>query len=268
MHLKDLLKLIEEIAPHQLSEPWDNSGLQIGSHDKNINVIYFSLDPTLDNVKKAALQKADLLITHHPLIFRPISNIKTDEYPGNVIKEAIEQDISIVSIHTNLDSAINGINYILANKLSLIELEVLKESELSKDTGLGIIGNLAEPVILKDFIIQVKEIFGLSYLRLVKSDNNLDKLIKRIAVVGGSGGSLIQNAIQKGAELMITGDIGYHDALKAIFNGLILIDVGHFPSEKVAFNKFAEYLSDKIKERGFEIEVYIDKEERNPFEIK
>ena len=257
--------MMEEIAPHRLAERWDNPGLQIGSLNQVIKSIYFSLDPTVDSIKRAASKKVDLLVTHHPLIFRPISKLDIADYPAKVIKEAIENRISIVSFHTNLDSSKEGINAILAELLSLNRVSVLRE--LEEDVGLGRIGYLKNAMPLKDFLISLKEIFEIQKIRIVCKKEDLDKPIKKIAVVGGSGRDLIPDAIEKGADVMITGDIGYHDALNALFNGLILVDAGHFCLEKKAFNIFARQFSEKIIKNGFEVDIIIDKEEKDPFMI-
>ncbi len=258
---------MEEIAPHNISEAWDNPGLQVGAQDQVIKKIYFALDPTLENLQKAISCGADLLFTHHPLIFRPISHINPEEYPGHVIEKAIKNGISIVCMHTNLDAALNGINTILAELLSLRDVEVLKESETIKGVGIGRIGNLKQATKLLDFINLLKETLFVEKLKIVCNETDFNKSIKRVAVIGGSGSSLLPYAIQKKAEVVVTGDVGYHDALNAIFNGIILIDAGHFSSEKVPFALFATQFSERLKSKGFDIEVIIDKEESDPFRI-
>ncbi len=258
---------MEEIAPHEIAEPWDNPGLQIGALNQPIKKIYFALDPTLENIQKAVSCNADLLFTHHPLIFRPISCVNTGEYPGHVIEKAIKNNISIVCMHTNLDAAPDGINKILMDLLSLSNVEVLKESETIKEAGIGRVGNLKEPIKLLDFINFLKKTFFMDKIRVVCNETDFNKPIKRVAIIGGSGSSLLPYAIQKKAEVVVTGDIGYHDALNAIFNDIILIDVGHFSSEKIPFVLFANRFSERLKAKGFDIEVVIDKEELDPFRI-
>ncbi len=267
LRLKDVLELMEEIAPHEIAESWDNPGLQIGALNQAIKKIYFALDPTLKNIEKAVSCNADLLFTHHPLIFRPISCINIEEYPGHVIEKAIKNDISIVCMHTNLDAALDGINKILIDLLDLSNVEVLKESETIKEAGIGRIGKLKDPMKLLDFINFLKRIFFIDKVRVVCNKTDFNKAIKRVAIIGGSGSSLLPYAIQKKAEVVVTGDIGYHDALNAIFNGIILIDIGHFSSEKIPFVLFANQFSERLKAKGFDIEVVIDKEELDPFRI-
>ena len=267
LSLKDVLELMEEIAPHEIAESWDNPGLQVGALNQTIKKIYFALDPTLDNIQKAISCKADLLFTHHPLILRPIRCINLQEYPGQVIEKAIKNGVSIVCMHTNLDSATDGINTILTELLPLNDVEILKESETVKGVGLGRIGNLKENMTLLDLINLFKKIFSIDKVRVVCNETDFNRPIKRIAIIGGSGGSLLSYAFQKKAELVVTGDVGYHDALNAISNGIILIDVGHFSSEKVPFVLFAKQFSERLKAKGFDIEVVIDEKESEPFTI-
>ena len=257
--------MIEEIAPHELAESWDNPGLQVGALDQKIKIIFFSLDPTIQSLQSAIKYKADLLLTHHPLIFRPISKIDFSFYPGDVVNGAIKNGISIVSAHTNLDSAPGGLNDILAEMLDLKEVEVLKKNEVMNEAGLGRIGRLDENIRLRDLLEHIKRIFDLKNIRVVS--DTLEKQINKIAVVSGSGGSLITFAAQKGADVLITGDISYHDALNALSYGLILIDAGHFYTENVAFKKFSEKFKNILENKGFDAEIIFDNNKYDPFYI-
>ena len=148
--LKEVIDILDEIAPFALAEEWDNSGLQVGSRNQTVKKILVALDPTFEAVCRASSTGAQLLITHHPLLFRAVSCIDLNTYPGNVISEAIKNDVAIVAAHTNLDSAKTGINYHLAGKIGLVDVEVLEPKELLGEGGygLGVVGNLPEPVDL------------------------------------------------------------------------------------------------------------------------
>ncbi len=263
LYLKDILELIEEIAPHELSEPWDNPGLQVGAPRQQIKTIYFALDPTFNSIQKAIKYDADLIITHHPLIFRSISRLSPDTYPGNVIKEALGHNISIVSIHTNLDAAPGGIKDIVGEMRGREGTEVLKGVPGVEAAGLGRIGNLSRRMGLRDFLEWAKGIFGLSKIRVVC--DSLDRDVGKVAVLGGSGGSLVSIAAQKEADVFITGDIGYHDALNALSHGLVLVDAGHFSTEDPAYRIFGKKFGSMLRDRGFEVEVLLDHEESDPF---
>ena len=135
--VKDFLSLLEEIAPIRLAEPWDNPGLQVGSYSQKITKIFLALDPTLKSLRLARKRNAQLMLTHHPLIFEPLFRLDISAFPGNVILEAAKGGISVVTAHTNFDVARGGINDILADILDLRNVEVLKEMAEMDGTGLG-----------------------------------------------------------------------------------------------------------------------------------
>ena len=263
--LKDILDLLEEIAPSGLAEEWDNPGLQVGIRSREVGRIFVSLDPTLNAVKEAVKEKAQLLLTHHPLIFHPLSRLDGDLYPGNVIVEALRHGIAIIAAHTNLDVAQGGINDMLAHAFRLKDVEVLQdvEGDPGRDAGLGRIGNIPEPMSLSEMLDAVKSILGAKGLRVVGSK---DLKIRRVAIVGGSGGGMVPTASEKGADLLITGDVGHHDALEADSRGLSLIDAGHFYTEKEGLALFAERLKGLVAERGWRVEVVIHRDEKNPLQ--
>jgi dinuclear metal center YbgI/SA1388 family protein len=257
------LDMLESVAPARWAEAWDNPGLQIGSPDQEIKKIFSSLDPTLKALMSASRAHAQLLFTHHPLIFKPLTRLQTDAFPGNVITEAARQEIAIVAAHTNLDVAPGGINDILADLLGLTNVEILKPGD-ADGVGLGRIGDLPDPVDLPAVARVVKKILGTPNIRAVGKQS---ALIRRLAVVGGSGGSLVSLACEKGADLLMTGDVGHHLALEAEALGIAIIDGGHFHSEKTAFNVFAGTLQPLLQSKGWEIEVQTDEGEVDPIWI-
>ena len=263
--LKDILDLLEEIAPSRLAEEWDNPGLQVGIQSQEVSRIFVSLDPTLPAVEEAVKQKVQLLLTHHPLIFHPLSRLDRDLYPGNVIFEALRHGIAIVSVHTNLDATRGGINDMLAQVFQLKDVEVLQiaEGDSDRDVGLGRIGDIREPRSLSEMLDAIKSGLGAKGIRVVGSK---DLVIRRVAVVGGSGGGMVATASEKGADLLITGDVGHHDALEAESRGLALIDAGHFYTEKAALALFANRLKGLVEERRWQVEVVIHRNEKNPLD--
>jgi dinuclear metal center YbgI/SA1388 family protein len=257
----DFLALIERIAPMKLAEPWDNPGLQIGDSGQKITKIFSSLDPTLDALMTASKINAQVLFTHHPLIFKSVSHIEINTYPGQILARAACGNISVVTAHTNLDVAKDGINHILANLMGLQNVEVLQPHPKEPGVGLGRVGDLPEATNLFILANNVKRMLGADHIRLVgqKADP-----IRRIAVVGGSGGSLISSAARSGADVLITGDVGHHAALEAKTLGIALIDGGHFHTEKTAFNIFCENLEEFFKKEGWEVGVETDSIQMNP----
>ena len=263
--LNNLLDLLEETAPSHTAEDCDNPGLQVGTHAQEIRKVFFALDPTLRAVKEAAKEKAQLLLTHHPLIFQPLSRINREVYPGSVIFEAFKNNISIVAAHTNLDVTQGGINDMLAQLFHLKDVEVLQtlEGVTGHEVGLGRIGNVKESMSLSAMIELVQSVLGAKGIRVVGSKN---LKIRRLALVGGSGGGMIPTASERGADLLITGDVGHHDALEAHARGLAVIDGGHFYTEKAALALFANRFKGLLEERGWEVDVAIYKDEKNPLQ--
>jgi len=259
--LKDFLVLLETIAPARLAEPWDNSGLQVGSLSQKIRKVFTSLDPTLNALISASEANAQLLFTHHPLIFKPLSRLDINSFPGDVVAEAAKRGVSIVAAHTNLDAAQGGINDILADLMGLRNVEVLKNADEMDGVGLGRIGDLPGSTRLSAVARDVKKVLGTQNIKMV---GQRDALIHRLAVVGGSGGSLLSLAYEKGADLLLTGDVGHHVALEAKSLGMALIDGGHFHTEKVAFRVFVKNLNKILKAKGWDVTFEIDKNETDP----
>ena len=227
--LEDFLGLLERIAPTRLAEPWDNPGLQIGDSGQKIKKIFSSLDPTLDALMNASKTDAQVLFTHHPLIFKSVSHIEINTYPGDILALAARKNISVVTAHTNLDVAEGGINDILANLMGLENIQILQPHRDVPGVGLGRVGDLPEATDLFSLAKTVKKRLGADRLRLVGQTADP---VRRIAVVGGSGAGLASFAAKTGADVLITGDIGHHAALEAKTLGIALIDGGAFPYGK------------------------------------
>ncbi|MFC1839017.1 Nif3-like dinuclear metal center hexameric protein [Thermodesulfobacteriota bacterium] len=261
--IETILKVLDEEFPLTLAEEWDNSGLQVAADKQIIKKILVALDPSPNAVSKAASIDARLLITHHPLIFKAISCIDSKVYPGNVIKEAIKNDVSIIAFHTNLDSARGGFNDILAETLDLDNIDVLgaKENVSGDSFGPGRIGDLPGAVEFSSYVKRVKELFKAKYLKVSGPD---DALIKRVAIVGGSGGDMIPEAAKEGADLLITGDIGHHDALNAESCGINIIDAGHFNTERTALGVFIKKMEEIFNNNNMDVTMEIYNEEINP----
>jgi dinuclear metal center YbgI/SA1388 family protein len=254
--VKDIVDTLERVAPAAAAEDWDNPGLQVGNPSAGVRKILISLDPTLDAVKEASRKDAALLLTHHPLIFPSLSCLNAEIYPGNVISEACKNEISILAAHTNLDVARGGINDMLASLFQLREAAVLQPR-----SGLGRIGDLPEPCRLFSLVEAIKDLLGSGIVRV---SGMRDKWVRRVAVVGGSGGSLVSTASAMGADVLVTGDVGHHDALLAETLGLALVDAGHFHTEKSAFGLFADRFKAFLTEEGWDVLVEEYQGQRNP----
>jgi dinuclear metal center YbgI/SA1388 family protein len=218
--------------------------------------ILTSLDPTLGALREACRRDAQLILTHHPLIFPSLSCLNTRVYPGNVISEACKNEISLLAAHTNLDVAQGGINDLLASLFQLNDVAVLQPRN-----GLGRIGNLPKPCRLSSLIETIKDLLGSGMVRLSGTG---EKTIQRVAFVGGSGGSLVRTASSMGAHVLVTGDVSHHDALLAETLGLALVDAGHFHTEKTAFGLFADRFKALLTQEGWDVLVEEYQGQRDP----
>ncbi len=261
VEIRHFLDLLESIAPAALAESWDNPGLQVGMPEAEVDHVFVALDPTLNAAQAAAKAGAQILFTHHPLIFHPVARVDATSFPGDVIFEAFKGGISIISAHTNLDSAQGGINDMLAELLGLENVSVLSPATDSAQAGLGRVGNLPAPAPLEGFAREVGRHLGIDNLKRVGDKN---RRIHRVAVVGGSGGSLVMRAHEAGADLLLTGDVGHHAALEAASLGLALLDGGHFRTEKAAFTLFTKKLAQRCAAKGWPVEFSVYEDEADP----
>lgn len=354
---KDIITLMEEEFPLHLAESWDNSGLQIGSNDKKVERILIALDLDSFVLKQALNQQVDMIITHHPLFFKPIKNINYASPLGKMIKTLVSTDITIYAAHTNLDAAERGLNQALAEKLGLVNIEPLYPA--SRDAlfklvvyvpashleevraaictaGAGCIGKYAdcsfrtrgtgtfrpgqntnpfigktgeleevdefrlETVIyeqdlkqvlnsmhqahpyeevaydlyrlenegrmfspgrkgylvqdmnLRDYAHQVKDLLAVKSLRAV---GNLDGMVKNVAVISGSGASLMNRVVNQNIDLLVTGDLKYHEAKDAEAAGLKVIDAGHQGTEAIVVPLLIDYLNPKLADQNLQVKL-------------
>ena len=222
--VKDVMAVIEEFAPLALQEKWDNSGLCIGSPDDKVSSVLLGLDCTPELVDEAIACGADMIVTHHPLIFSGLKKISAEDLVGEAVVKAIRAGISVYAAHTSADKVIAGVSGAMAARLGLKNVRILDED--GEGTGLGVVGNLPEPMTAQDALELVKERFA---LKVVKSSKPVGCKIERVAMCGGSGGSLIGAARAAGAQLYISGDISYHNFFTP--EGFMIMDIGHYESE-------------------------------------
>ncbi|MBF0710162.1 MULTISPECIES: Nif3-like dinuclear metal center hexameric protein [unclassified Gemella] len=256
----DIYIYIKELANENLAESWDNVGLLLGDRNKNVEKIMLCLDVTTSVVKEAIENNIDLIVSHHPLIFKSIKDLEYGYFKNDIIRDLIKSDIAVISVHTNLDSAKLGLNYYLAKNLLLENLSVLVPNKSYPDEGLGRIGMLREGMLLDDFINFTKERLNINFVRLVRSNN---KKIKKVAILGGSGASFINNLPQD-IDIYLTGDVGYHEAIDALECNINILDIGHY-AEKISKNLLKEYLENLEISPNYEI--LLSNSERDPFEL-
>ena len=267
----DIIKVMETMAPLRLAEEWDNVGLQVGQLDWPVRSIWVALDPLYDVVDGACRNGVDLLITHHPLIFSPLRCINFDTPVGSVIQAAAGHKLAIFAAHTNFDSAADGINDVLAFRIGLEDLTVLKrgdhpgEDSATDDMqkqGLGRVGELKETMELLPFALSIKEKLGLKYIKFAGKP---DLPVRRAAVCSGSGSSLMKDFYSSGAQVFISGDLRYHDAREVEALNLGLIDMGHFASEYLMVEVLAKRLDKILAADGKDIKVEACRLENDPF---
>ena len=224
MKVKDIAACIEEFAPLSLQEEWDNSGLSIGSPEDEVRAVLVGFDCTPELIDEAVETGADMVITHHPLIFRGLKKIDGNDPVTRAVIKAIRSGVAVYAAHTNADKVPDGVSGAMASRLGLLDTCILDED--GDGTGLGIVGNLPEALPAGEAVKMVKEKFGLDHARCSLPCSSP---VKRIAVCGGSGSSLIGAAVKSGAQLYVTGDVSYHNYF--IDGDFMIMDIGHFESE-------------------------------------
>lgn len=364
--ISDIIEIVDKLAPFGYAEDWDNSGLQVGDPAAKVSRIMISLDPVPEAIEAAINQGCQLLLTHHPLIFRPLKSINASDPIGHLITLSLKNNLSIISLHTNYDIAPKGLNDILAERIGLkstIPLSVtgwgelvklvvfvpegheekvtealfrfsgfignysdcsfqtpgtgtfkpltgadpfigkvgfreyvresrievlLRREDLSAAVsamvaahpyeepaydlyplenkgecrGLGRVGELESEISLDELAMSLKKKLSPPGLRIV---GNPGRLVKRVAVCGGSGASFVRDAARHGADVLITGDVKYHDARDAQMLGVALIDLGHFASEKMMVDGLAAALVEEFAKEAFSVEILVSDSETDPF---
>lgn len=250
VNVADIIKIMEEIAPPAMAENWDNVGLMLGRRCKAVKKLLLALDITGEVVQQAIAQKADMIITHHPLIFRGLKRVTDNEWQQELLLTLAEKGIAVYSAHTNLDCVSSGVNDVLAKKLHLDNVDVL-----DSDNGLGRIG-IVPACSLQEFAAMVKKILRADYVAV----GDAGKQVHKVAVCGGAGSDLISLALLCGADTLITGDIKYHEAQQAVFSGLNVIDAGHQPTELPVMDDLADRLSQRFAQRNMNVVVNVASE--------
>lgn len=243
MLCKDIIKVIEATYPKTAALEFDNVGLQAGRSEKEIRKVYLALDATDSIIEQAVSAGADMLITHHPLIYVPMKSVTDENFISRRIVKLIQNDISYYAMHTNYD--VLGMAELSGRILDIMNPEVLDPtSDLSGVVqGIGRVGYLKNMMTLKECCVYVKNKLK---LESVKVFGSMDKEISRMAVSPGSGKSAISAALDKGADVLVTGDIGHHDGLDAMEQGLSIIDAGHYGTEYIFIQDLQNFLQKEL----------------------
>lgn len=249
-NLEDVVRLLSEMIPPELAEDWDNVGLMLGRNNKQVKRVLLALDLTQETVKQAIDKRADLIITHHPAIFRKLSRITDKNWQQELLLECAEHGIAVYSAHTNLDCVSGGVNDALVKALNITDDEIL-----DNESGLGRIGFVKKQSV-DELAAFVKKALKADYVAV----GSAGKRVHKVAVCGGAGSDLIGIALAKGADTLITGDVKYHSAQEAVFNGMNIIDAGHQPTELPVLEVLADRLALRFAERSWHIDIRIASE--------
>ena len=242
MKCTDLINELENFAPMYLAESWDNPGLIVGDTESDIKKILVALDATDAVIDEAIDVGADIIITHHPMLFSAIKKITNETPIGVKLRKLIKNDIAHFAMHTNLDIAFGGTNDELARISGLKDIEVLRESceQNGQTNGLGRIGNLEKETNFGDLVRIIKKGLGLNSLRVV---GDTEKKVGRVGLCTGSGFEFMEDAVKKGADVFITADLRYHESQKAQEAGICVIDATHYASENIIVPVICQYLN-------------------------
>lgn len=269
LKVADIKKIMEEMAPTKLKESYDNVGLMVGNVDEKVTSILVALDCTLSVIDEAKKKNCNLILTHHPLLFRKPSAITTETLLGKKIIELIKSNIHVYSSHTNLDSVKGGINDIITNMLGF---EASKTIDLSPNrdaddynSGIGRIAELDKSITLKELCCNIKSALELPYIRYAGEDS---MVIKKIAIINGSGQDYFHAAKKLGVDCIITGDTTYHYVSDYSEEGIGIIDAGHFGTEWPGIKVVAKELENRIKELGFNNHVIISENVKDPYKLR
>ena len=247
MTVQELADYLHTIAPNHFQESYDNSGLLVGDKNDEIRGVLVSLDVTEDILDEAISLNANVIVSHHPIIFSGLKRLTNSNYVQRIVQKAIKNDINLFAIHTNLDNVYhNGVNTYIAKKLELLNVNILKEKEgyehLDKPIGAGVVGILEKPMDEMAFLGHLKEKMQVNCIKYTQLLNNP---IKRVAICGGSGRFLLNDAINQNADIFITSDFKYHEFFDAD-NQIVIADIGHFESEQFTIRMLHEILTNKF----------------------
>lgn len=247
IQLREIQEKVEELAPVPAAEDWDNPGLLLGSAEKEIRKALVALDARPEIVEEAVAQGVDMILTHHPVIFRDIKAVNDGSGQGRKLLKLLQNDISVYSMHTNFDTCPGGMGDIVCERLGLEKLGPLEPSAYDASFGLGFVAELSEEMSARELSKLVKERFGLPYVLFYDAG----KGIRRIACCPGSGKGELSAVLKTKVDAFLTGDMGHHEGLDYMEEGISLIDAGHYGLEHI----FVPYMADFLRKHFPELTV-------------
>ena len=250
MECKKVIEILEKQSPKSYACDWDNVGLLVGREDKEIQKIYIALDATDEAIEEAIANGADMLLTHHPMIFKGMKRVTQEDFIGRRIIRLIQNDMVYYAMHTNFD--VMGMADLAADYLGISDTRVLEITSVSEtgEEGIGRYGSLKKEMTVRECCEEVKQAFSLENV-IVCGD--LERKVKTAAISPGSGRSVISNALQAGVDVLITGDIDHHEGIDAVAQKLTVIDAGHYGVEHI----FIPYMEQYLKREAKELEIAV-----------
>ncbi|MEV7648810.1 Nif3-like dinuclear metal center hexameric protein [Arthrobacter sp. NPDC089319] len=269
--LGDVLLAIEELWPESLAEQWDAVGPVVGRPSADVRKIMFAVDPTADVITEAIEWGADLLLTHHPLLLKPVNSVATSSFKGDAVHRLIENGCALVTVHTNGDSAVGGVSDVLADALGLQDVRPLSPADNGlPEEGIGRVGELAEARTLGEFAEQVFSILP-AVAGGVKVAGDRNGIIRSVAVCGGAGDSLFDQVRASRADVYVTADLRHHPASEAregtVDGRPYLIDVSHFGSEWLWLTPASAALDNVLTDQGYTVDVKVSVTNTDPWDF-
>ena len=240
--VKDVAAAIEAFAPLSLQEEYDNSGLNVGDYEAGVTGVLLCVDVTESVIDEALSLDANLVVSHHPLLFHPLRQLVDADFTQRIVRRALLAGISLYAAHTNLDSAAGGMSFRLGKLLGLTGMRVLSPHRDGAETGFGVVGDLPEAIPVSGFLQQVKSVLRGGAIR---HSELCREQVRRVALVTGAGASMLGDAVAAGADIYLTADMKYND-FYAPDGRIVAVDVGHFESEYCAIGLLHDIITKKI----------------------
>lgn len=237
-----ILELLNAIAPLELAEEWDNVGLLAGRADAKVDTVLCALDLSMEIIDEAKSGNAQLIVTHHPILFRGRKNLREDDAEGRMLCALVRYDLALIAMHTNYDNASPGVNDALARTLELAQVEVLEN---------GMRVGVTDKGSLKQFADFVNEKLG----GVIRRYGDPGAPVKRVAVLGGAGEDFVPQAIAAGADAYVTGEMAYHKGMDAAENGLCVLEAGHAATEHPGILALSAALQKSADDVQYDIRV-------------
>ncbi|MGX7349370.1 Nif3-like dinuclear metal center hexameric protein [Dolosicoccus paucivorans] len=262
--LKDLTQKLTELYPLDMAQEWDEVGLHFGGFDRSVHKILTSLDLTMAVVDEAIEEGIDTIIVHHPPLFKPIKRFDLSSPEIKLYEKVIKNDLNVYALHTNLDQAHNGMNDWLSEQLQLENISSFYEDTKDNLPTLGRVGELTQPLTRQEVLEHIAKAFDLQTFKIMEKEPQ--STYQRIAIIGGSGSSLMEEVSLSQPDIFITGDITFHTGQALLEESFMTIDAGHY-IEHIFNTKMNEVIQKIINDQNWPLTCQPSQKSSNPFEV-